>query len=67
MIKFHTTSPVIARVLVPCASKSTLLGVGSVNCSFNNFLAPESDFEDSLDLPTTSYLQLGASGGEDER
>jgi hypothetical protein len=54
-------------VLVPCASKSTLLGVGSVNCSFNNFLAPESDFEDSLDLPTTSYLQLGASGGEDER
>ena len=32
-----------------------------------NFWVPESDFEDSLDLPTTSYLQLGASGGEDER
>ena len=30
-------------------------------------MAAESDFEDSLELPTTSYLQLGASGGKDER
>ena len=30
-------------------------------------MAPESDFEDSLDLPTTSHLQLCASGGKDDR